>query len=231
MKLLTILPLVLNVLLLQNPALLCNVANSATLHGHVEQNAPGQDTIEDLGGLIKFSSDATFKVSKTHIITLASGDILLDANHLYIVRVGSTRVIVQPQTTCLISYYNHTVKIRNLGDKQMRSTYVIIADKWYPLAAGHELVFAPSHEDLGTSVIKDGLHRRNLDSFEVSDGSILRCEFSIASLISKTELLSRLNKSRLPADRHIADKVLKMAACLDVVASWHGKYQPITQSE
>jgi hypothetical protein len=200
--------------------------------GHVEEDQAKGNTIEERRWLIKFSADASLKVSKAHIITLFYGDLLLATRDPYLVRVGSARVLIQSNSICLISKRGQSIKIRNLSDQDINSTFVIVGDTWYPLSLGEEFVYAANSQELSRSVIEDKTNRRQLKMIDIPGGeSILRCDCSIVSVMSRTSIIRDLQDSKVLADRQLFERLLKVAACLSIVTSSHGNYMPITQAE
>ncbi len=93
------------------------------------------------------------------------------------------------------------------------------------VSVGQEVMLAPHTTHLQVAAKEDGLGRRHVVDAQLPNGHAMsRSEFSHMTLIEKSHILAKLVQSKSPADKQLADKLIKTAACLMTVTGAHGAY-------
>lgn len=185
-----------------------------------------------LRAAIKLSHDAVAKVDQDGTIVLESGDALVEAHSKVRLRIGQAKTAVAENCLVHLSRANGCIKIHNLYDRHASSVTCEIADHKFVIEAGQELACADSFAQLNNSLSTDKIERRCVKTFDLSNGSaILSCEFSPTTLISENELLHQLRKGQSALDKSTFQKVVKMAACLQVATASHGGYAPVGSAD
>ena len=74
-------------------------------------------------------------------------------------------------------------------------------------------------------MVNDHVARRMVKNTSLDDGTVLvSSEFSLPSLASRDRLISHLFDQSNKQDSQLAEKVLKVSACLMTVTAGHGAY-------
>ena len=179
--------------------------------------------------LIKCSDNASLRVEKNGLLVLREGDIVVDTKKPFLIKAGSSRVLLKNSSTILVSVNDGNVKVRNLQEQHACSTQVFFGLRRFELRAGEELVSARSFDQLGALASSDGVKRRQIHTFDLDDGTNILCdEFSAVNVIKKTPVLKSLISSSNRYDEKAYGKVMKMAACLAIVTAGHGQYTSVT---
>jgi len=179
--------------------------------------------------LIKCSTDSKVFLSNAGTICLVYGDTLVDAKNPLLVRVGTDFVLVRKNATALITVRNGALKVRNLQEQHAFSTELAINNRPFTICAGEELVAASDFESLQSTLGSDGVTRRQVQTYELSDGTnVIRGEFAPITVIKHNEMLKAMCSSTDQTDSRLFSKMMKMAACIAVVTGSHGSYASVS---
>ncbi len=179
--------------------------------------------------VIKCSTDSKVYLSNGGAICLLHGDTLVDAKNPLLVKVGSDFVLVRKDATALISVRDGALKVRNLQEQHAFSTELAINNRPFNICAGEEIVAANDFDSLQTTLSNDGVTRRQIQTYELSDGTnVMRGEFAPITVIKHSEMLKAMSKSSDQIDSKLFNKMMKMAACLAVVTGGHGSYASVS---
>ena len=125
----------------------------------------------------------------------------------------------------IVSKADKVLKVSALWSKRLNAIRALGKGQQVGILEGQEAIFGPSSESIQQIVKADKIARRNIRGFDFPNGQHVACsEFSFVSLIQNTELLTKITKSKESEDFLIADKMIKMAACVYYVTRSHGTY-------
>ncbi|MBI4533920.1 MAG: hypothetical protein HY711_08215, partial [Candidatus Melainabacteria bacterium] len=188
----------------------------------------GLRTLATKSVVIKQTAEARIVVEKPNTITLKHGEIFVTASQPVVVKSAGHNVYVKPGAMALVSNENGMLKLRNIWEGAANSVHVQIGSKFVSASVGQELIVGTNDHSLGKLLKGDAIGRRRIRSFDVPGGHTLtRSEVSLVSLAQSSHLLSRVLKSPNEGDRAIANKLLKMAACLSLITAGHGAYSTV----
>jgi hypothetical protein len=163
------------------------------------------------------------------VINLLDGQILLSTREKTLVKAGNYTIVLDPEVLVLITKTQDTVRLGALWSSRVNSVRAQFKDKYVNLVEGQELVMSNSADMIIEQLKSDKLSRRNIRGFKLPDGSQISCaEFSFISMIQSNDLLTRITKSHDVADKQIADKVMKMAACISYVTRSRGNFMMLS---
>lgn len=155
-------------------------------------------------------------------IVVNSGEALLcSADGDRIIDLGSATVTLPSKAVALVEREGTLSKVRVLVD----SATVKVGKRSIELDAGQELVIAADEDQLLSGTINDGIGRRFTRQLTVDGNEVLYGDFSIMSLIPRSEVLSAMRFSHNRQERAMFERVMKMTACLYVVTAKHGQYK------
>ena len=182
--------------------------------------------------LFKYSPDAELYVGKDGIFVLRHGDLVADAAQATLIKVGSSRVLMKPKTTLLISNRDGALKVRNMQESSAFSAHVFVNKRRFALCAGEELVSSANFDNLQNTASSDSVKRRQVKTYELADGTNVMCaEFSPITVLKSNALLKAMAHSADKDEAKVFGKVMKMAACIAIVMRAHGEYAPIAAPE
>lgn len=179
---------------------------------------------------VRISKDAEANLDPDKAINLQFGDLILCANEDTMVRTGNAAITVAKGAIAFVSNRDECIKVRSLCDNKPDSVEVVVSNKKIALSVGQELVTARKLDMLSEAVSADSVARRNLTSYEVAGGdSFLVCEYSPITLIRSCQLLRTVSDGITTRDKQVFDRVLKMAACIQIATAGHGAYEPVAK--
>jgi hypothetical protein len=180
----------------------------------------------------KYSPDAELYVGKDGIFVLRHGDLVADAAQAMLIKVGSSRVLMKPKTTLLISNRDGALKVRNMQESRAFSAHVFVNKRRFALCAGEELVSSANFDNLQNTASADCVKRRQVKTYELADGTNVMCaEFAPITVLKNNALLKAMAHSADKDEAKVFGKVMKMAACIATVMRAHGEYAPIAAPE
>jgi YVTN family beta-propeller protein len=185
-------------------------------------------TVSTESAIVKATGHAVFDASEPGVVSLSSGDILLEANKATIVRAGKYVLTVEPGTIVEVANSGKVVKVRDVWENGNKSIHAYAGNQSLSISVGEEVMLAESNGLITQEAKVDPVARRHVRIFTMpNQHSAARSEVSIVSLIQNTELLSHLRVSQDATDKAILDKLVKMAACLAQTTANHGPYSTI----
>lgn len=191
--------------------------------------AQGSDKAKD-SMFMRLSPDAKLMALDADLLRLKQGELLLVAPHDMVVSCGQQKVAMMKNSIASIIKNGTLFEVRNLYEDHANSIRVLCGQRQFQLYAGEELVLDSDFDSLSQDARHDGIQRRALQTYEIDDvGSALLCEFSEVSLIRHSTVLEPLVKAGDSESRHVLHKVVKMAACLQIVTGGHGAYEQVTE--
>jgi hypothetical protein len=123
------------------------------------------------------------------------------------------------------------VRVSALWSKRLNSIRASGKGRQVNVLEGQEVVFGPSDGAIQAQIKSDKIARRNIRGFDFPDGTHVACsEFSFVSMIQNSDVLAKVSKSKDEDDRVIADRMIRMAACVYYVTRSHGNYAVVSMS-
>jgi len=183
----------------------------------------GMQTVYLAGALIKHTAQAAICEKGPGCLIFTSGEALVAATRTIRIDCGDLSISVKSGAAVLISREDNVVTVRSLYDRCARSVYVLFHGQRLSLAAGAEAIYGLDTKSVRRVIENDRVGRRQVSGLVAEDGrTIVRSEVSLVSLMLRNALLCSLNITS--GERHIKDRVTKMAACLAQVTGAHGAY-------
>lgn len=172
---------------------------------------------------VKYSDDAIVKCAGDSQISFANGDIFVSAAKDTLVAAGDAKVVIAESGIVSLIKRAGVLSIRNLCENHQGCVGVEVGGRLFPVRAGEEVLVSKSFDELAHSAKLDAVHRRNLATAEVPDGHVvMTCEYDVPSLFQNSVVLRQVAHSNNAIERSLFGKVLKMTACLQVVAGTDG---------
>ncbi|HEY9870331.1 MAG TPA: hypothetical protein V6D08_14295, partial [Candidatus Obscuribacterales bacterium] len=164
-------------------------------------------------------------------LQLAEGQLLIATREKTTIDAGAYTIELEPDTLVLVSKDERVVTLGALWSKRLNSVRARMKDKYVSILEGQEVMFGPSSDLVMREVKSDRVARRNIRGFDLPEGHhIAFSEFSFVSLIQNTDLLNKIAKSTNADDKHLAEKIIKMAAAVAYVTRTRGAYAVLTMN-
>ncbi|MBX9771057.1 MAG: hypothetical protein K2X29_06780, partial [Candidatus Obscuribacterales bacterium] len=178
---------------------------------------------EHFTAIIRHSQFSKFDLQDEETINLRSGDIVVETtSRPAVVTTGKHSIRVAPKSVVLISKDKETIKVCPLYESG--KTTVSYGTWNGHIFSGQELILAETDDALNNTLQTDGIGRRKSHSQPLPGVVLHRSEVSSISLIENNYILTKLVQSTDPKDKHLTDKLVKVAASLMSVTSSHGPY-------
>jgi|GEM_PF-6424379 len=175
--------------------------------------------------LVKHTGNSDISYFTTGHLNLNFGEILIHSTEETIVNSGDYVITVAPGCIAQIVKGEKVLKVRALYEPRANSIIVRAGNTAIKLSTGQEASFAPHSLHLQLASKNENLGRRHLVEATLPNGHAMsRSEFSPLSLMTTPGVLNRLVYSKAIDDRRLADKVIKMTACLMTATAAHGAY-------
>lgn len=176
---------------------------------------------------IKHTSSSVIGFEHPTMIQLQEGEVLVAADKTTIVKTPHSSVTVNPNAIALITVANKVTKVRNLWETGNREVRQTIGNKYVDIAAGEESILGWDQIGVNKVLVKDTLGRRRVRGIEVGDGKFMqRAEIPLSALMQpeNSSVLHDIVTSENPADKDIADKIIKMSAVQQQIQVRHGQF-------
>ncbi len=180
----------------------------------------------------KHCGSTNLSFERSGAATLLKGRTLVHTSAPTVIHCGDSSVSMAPGTIALINREEDIVSVENLYEGRGGSLSVQVGKRCFDLPVGQEAIFSANKSNvlLTESMRKDHLGRRNVRMVEIdNDRSIARCEVSFISLAQNVDLINQLIKSEDKYDRSIANKLIKMSACINHIHAGRGLYSPVSE--
>jgi filamentous hemagglutinin len=183
--------------------------------GALTERTLGRNQVEP--GLVE-ESPGTFR--------LAEEEALVSAERSAVLKLGNCEVAIAAGTFVLLSHEKGLVRIRNIYERSANSVKVNIHNgHTISTSVGEELIVGESADSVRTALNEDGIGRRRTKISTLAGGkTICRSEASLVTVLQRNELLRNLITSSRNQDKAVANKLVKMAACLMISTQSHGIY-------
>jgi hypothetical protein len=154
----------------------------------------------------------------------AARESLVWADHDTVIPAGSYSIRIASGAAALVTTNGGTVTVRTVHAGAPSAVTVISGSNFIPVSAGHEVIVGQS-DKLAQAALTDKVARRKIHTTRISaDRSVMTSEVSLVSLMQNSTALVKLMHSSNPADRALANKLIKTAACLMQVTGARGAY-------
>ncbi len=200
--------------------------------GFVQGSAPGSRMMSSLfrlatdSAIIRHSGQAQITMERPGVVSLKQGETLLEVTKPTVIKSGDYRIALDAGTVALVSLKGGVIKVRNLYEGSAKSIHAVVEGKKVDVAVGQELLMGPNDGSVLRVLNSESIGRRNLRSFDLEGGShqLIRCEFSLVSLMGQIDVLSRVKASANGSDHDLINRLIKMAAIMSQVTAGHGSF-------
>ena len=178
---------------------------------------------------VRHSGKTQVLLERPGVVALKDGETLIDTQRPTAIKAGSHSIYIAGGTIALVGKTSNLLAIRNLCERMSRSIRLDFEGRSLKIAAGEEIIVGPSGNTLVKTFKNDLFSRRRISRFDIGGGnSVVKSDISLVSLMQRHEVMSRLVHSSNPSDHALAEKVIKMAACIHMVTAKKGAYAPMT---
>lgn len=180
-------------------------------------------TFSAAGVVMRYLSNTRIDADKLGNLTLATGEVLVDASRDVSLKAGSWIVSMQRGSLALVKWQDGILTVKDIVDNGGNSVVVMRGTSTMALNPGIEAVCGTR---AGDYIHKDGLARRNIKTEQYGGNmEIAHGEISIVSLAANHRLVSSVLATSGAEERAIRERVIKMAAVLTQVTASHGAYK------
>ncbi|MBI4533036.1 MAG: hypothetical protein HY711_03735, partial [Candidatus Melainabacteria bacterium] len=196
--------------------------------GLMNTAASGIRTLSTTSGSFKHNGRTKLGLETSGQVNLSQGETVIAAHKNVVIKSGVYLVSVNGGTIAWIGKEGNVLKVRNIWDTSHHAVKLYANNKTVCLSAGQEVVAGPDDGSVMKAMKSDFLGRRRIRSFGLTGSqSIVHSDFSLLSLAHNSNIVNLLLKSSNRDDRTIAQKLIKMSACLTHVTTKHGAYASV----
>lgn len=188
--------------------------------------APTISAFQNSTAVIRHGNNAKVVVDSNNNIHFQSGELLVDAKDVSLIRCGAYNVYLDRGSVAYLKYADKILHVANLFENKSRSIHVVHAGRKVSLSIGQSAVYGMVDSgSLSKHVTQQDIGRRRVRSIDLSSGgTLIKSEVSPISLIQSSDLLQRLVHSKDSYEQELGDRLMKMAACLLHATVQHGSY-------
>ncbi|HEY9869523.1 MAG TPA: hypothetical protein V6D08_10195, partial [Candidatus Obscuribacterales bacterium] len=187
-------------------------------------SAPFQ-TLTTRHATFKYLPGHNMSVDGSGVVHLDAGEALVESHGGTVVQHGPFKVHFKPGTVSLLTGEGELLKVRNLWEDGGSSVRVYVSNRLISASAGQELILTANDRLRRHALINDPVGRRRVKSYDLADGkTVTSCEVSFASLTGGSPLLNSFVRSNREQEQALTSKLIKMAACLNMIHADHGPY-------
>jgi hypothetical protein len=162
------------------------------------------------------NKDTEITESSIGCFDLINGEVLFAPSSTCRLFVGEFEFICAKGVICTVRHDGHTTVLRNLHEDNSNS---IIANtpngSSLSLGIGKELILSNSLPNIKKSIAQENIGLRNTCIIPVtSEIKAIIAEFSIISLMNKSQLITKIFREKSPVEAKLRAKLVKTAACL-----------------
>lgn len=187
---------------------------------------PNIDKLQIASCTIWKDADAVINTSKGGELCFGSGESIIFAHEANTIELEDLRLDLKPGAVLLLRHEQGITRIVNLHDARQESVAILLPGKTVWLRPGQECIAANSKQTIKSHRRQDGSLRRFSKFFFDKDSQLTVgiCEVSIAGLLKFHPLLDSIYNSTDKEEHQVAEKMLKMAACLAHFTRSYSKY-------
>ncbi len=145
-----------------------------------------------------------------------SGEMILDSHKLSKVECAVGEVQISGDGVALLKSDGTELELFNLCESRWGAVKVKVGDREFVVGAGQRLLIGSKSS---VAVRKETVEKN------ASGINAKLAEYSLLSLMSSSHLLNDVIHSSEAAEKHLGARLLKMAACLQLVTSSHGVFK------
>jgi hypothetical protein len=188
---------------------------TASVSGNLSSISTGTATLMHNG--------AEFNLAGNKLV-LKRGEVLVNAVKTTLLNVSGSTVIIEAGAMALISRDNLLTKVRNVWESRAGSVRHIVGTQKIEVCAGQESVVSRDQAALNAVFKHDSVGRRRVRILDSEGNKISTAEISIISLMTSSPVLSKIALTKDDQNLALTRKMLKMAACIQLVTASHGTY-------
>lgn len=204
-------------LLLILMTVVCLSANS-----YAADKQPPEDPNAECAYSVTSSGDCMLSVESRDLVEVKRGSALIKAKEPMTVVTGRFKTEMKKNSLALFRIENNTARcFMLLGQAKVK-----VKDNFHILpSAGTEVILADHDPSMGELLYHDELGRRNKKTHMLEPGLfIVSFEFSLIQALDREPLVYALAHSHEPSDCKFKNRLIKMAAVLNMVTANHGQY-------
>ncbi len=197
-------------------------------------NSTNIDSLHNLkfaGGNLIYNNSSTVAIDPSQSkLTLINGEILVNPAKDVIVAANNKEITVKANTIALISCKDKNTIVRNLCDNSKHGVIINHNStdgnaKLFDLNYGTEAIITDAKTNVQDILHNEAVGRRNIKlKYLTHNQMLIHSEVSMVNLFAQSPVLEMLFEAEGHDAKTIRDRIIKMAACLQVVTTSHGFY-------
>lgn len=199
------------------------IVSPATNNSYAGQpKQPSEDPNDECAYSVTSSSDCMLSVESRDLIEVKRGSALVKSKEPTTVITGRFKTEMKKNSLALFRIEGNTARcFMLLGQAKVK----VKDDFHITPTAGTEVILSDHDPDMGELLYRDQLGRRNKKTRMLEPGLfIVSFEFSLIQALDREPLVYALAHSHEPSDFKFKNRLIKMAAVLNMVTANHGRY-------
>lgn len=191
-----------------------------------KSDQPGQTFWTEGGHEFRYraAAGADLKAAGKNRLEISSGKLLLESTGPCVVATPIADIFIKRKALVLIRASQNASRCLVLWDSDLGAVTVVCQKRHVRLGPGDEALVT-DHEPKGSEVMEDDIGRRRIKVHVLGSGkAFTTAEFSLLQALDRDPLLHEMFKSPDDRDRILKEKIIKIAAVLNMVTGRHGFY-------
>ena len=196
-----------------------------------KNNTDSLHKLKFAGGTLIYNNASTVAIDPTQTkLTLINGEILVNPAKDVIIIASTKEITVKANTIALISCKDTNIIVRNLCDNSKHGVIINHNStednaKLFDLNYGTEAIITDAKTNVQDILHNEAVGRRNIKlKYLTHNQMLIHSEVSMVNLFAQSPVLEMLFEAEGHEAKVIRDRIIKMAACLQVVTTNHGFY-------
>ncbi len=167
---------------------------------------------------------AEMKVTGKDRLDISSGKLLLETTGPCVVTTPISEIFIKRNALVLIRAEQNAARCLVLWDNDLGAVTVVCQKRHARLGPGEE-AFVTDHDPKGSEIMADEIGRRRIKVHVLGSGKAMTTsEFSLLQALERDPLLYEMFRSPDDRDRILKEKIIKIAAVLNMVTGRRGYY-------
>lgn len=162
-------------------------------------------------------------------VNLRRGEVLLMATRPTIIQTDDSTITVSPGAIVLVSKDIMMTKLRTLWSNGAGNVRQCVGNNHVDVAAGEETLLSKDAKAFESIYATDAVGRRRVRHHDLTNHKLASAEVSLITLMASSPVLRSLTASSSAHDAGTVDKMLKMAACIQLATAAHGTYTNVSR--
>jgi len=189
-------------------------------------NQPGQTVWTEGDHVFRYraASATELKITGKDRMELTSGNLLLETTGPCEVTTPIADIFIRRKALVLIHAKQTSARCLALWDNDLGAVTVVCQKRHVRLGPGQE-AFVTDHDPKGSEIMEDEIGRRRVKVHVLGSGkAVTTDEFSLLQALERDPLLHEVFRSPDARDRLVKEKIIKIAAVLNMVTGRRGSY-------